>query len=286
MLALHAQSESGFNRYFAAIERYDVLDRERELELAQAYAAGDTGAGDRLVCCSLRYVVKIAYRFRGYGFRTSELVAEGNVGLLQALRRFEPERGLRFMTYASYWVRAQMLKFILEHWSLVGLGTGPTQSKLFFRLQREKARMLARVGPDADVTARLAERFECSEDRIRRMEQRIEGRDVSLDGKAHRDGPLALVETLPDHSADPEAHAYRTELTGQVRDRVSVAMSRLDAREQAIVQRRLLSVRKETLADLGKQLGISRERVRQIEVRVKGKLKRTLADLGPVARAA
>jgi RNA polymerase sigma-32 factor len=278
---LDFSSESGFQKYGSAIERYPVLDRERELALSTSYHGGDKAAGDLLVCCNLRYVVKIAVGYRGYGFRLSELVAEGNVGLLQAVRRFEPERGLRFMTYASYWVRAHVLSYILKHWSLVGVGTGPMQSKLFFRLHREKAKLLARTGYNENVTTRLAERFNCSEDRIRRMEQRIDGRDVSLDAKAYRDGNVTIMDTLSDASTNQEAAVSRDEVATLVRDRVTHALERLDERERVIVRQRLLGGQKETLSALGKQLGLSRERVRQLEQRVKTKLRRSLADLAP-----
>lgn len=274
-------SESGFQKYLTAIERYPVLDRARELSLATAYHAKDKAAGDLLVCCNLRYVVKIAIGYRGYGFRLSELVAEGNVGLLQAVRRFEPERGLRFMTYASYWVRAHVLSYILKHWSLVGVGTGPMQSKLFFRLHREKAKLLARTGNAENVTAKLAEKFNCTEERIRRMEQRIDGRDVSLDAKAYRDGNVTIMDTLSDGRASQEHTVSRKEVSTLVQERVADALKRLDEREQVIVRRRLLGAEKQTLSELGKHLGLSRERVRQLEQRVKTKLRRTLADLAP-----
>lgn len=274
-------SENGFQKYSTAVERYPLLDRERELSLAQSFHDGDKAAGDLLVCCNLRYVVKIAVGYRGYGFRLSELVAEGNVGLLQAVRRFEPERGLRFMTYASYWVRAHVLSYILKHWSLVGVGTGPMQSKLFFRLHREKAKLLARTGASENVTSQLAKKFNCTEERIRKMEQRIDGRDVSLDAKAYRDGSVTIMDTLSDASTNQEASVSRQEVATLVRERVHHALERLDEREQVIVKRRLLGGQKETLSDLGKELGLSRERVRQLEQRVKTKLRRTLADLAP-----
>ena len=274
-------SDQGFSNYISAVERYPVLDRHRELTLSRAYHEGDKAAGDLLVCCNLRYVVKIAVGYRGYGFRLSELVAEGNVGLLQAVRRFEPERGLRFMTYASYWVRAHVLSYILKHWSLVGVGTGPMQSKLFFRLHREKARLQAELGDAADITARLAQKFQTSEDRIRRMEQRIDSRDLSLDAKAYRDGQTTIMDGLSDGRSDQEADLATTEVAELVRSRVDEALTRLDEREQVIVRRRLLGSEKQTLSELGKQLGLSRERVRQLEQRVKKKLRRTLADLAP-----
>ncbi|MGH1340047.1 MAG: RNA polymerase factor sigma-32 [Nannocystales bacterium] len=274
-------SEKGFKQYLASIERYPKLDRAGELSLATAYHAGDKSKGDLLVSCNLRFVVKIAVGYCGYGFKLSDLVAEGNIGLLQAVRRFEPERGLRFMTYASYWVRAHVLSYILKHWSLVGVGTGPMQSKLFFRLQREKAKLLARTGSSENITAKLAETFQCTEDRIRRMEQRIDGRDLSLDAKAYRDGTVSILETLEGTGASQETTLSRTEVSSLVRERVEEALTRFDQREQVIVRERLLGAQKRTLSDLGQQLGLSRERVRQLEQRVKGKLRRTLADLAP-----
>ncbi len=275
-------TDQGFSRYTTAIERYPVLDRDRELALSSGYRSGDKAAGDLLVCCNLRYVVKIAHGYRGYGFRINELVAEGNMGLLQAVRRFEPERGLRFMTYASYWVRAHVLSYILKHWSLVGVGTGPMQSKLFFRLHREKARLAARLGNGEDLTARLAETFQTSEERIRAMEQRIDSRDVSLDAKAYREGTATLMESLADDSgADQEQMLLADEVHALVHDRVAEALTRLDEREQIIVHHRLIGGERQTLSEIGKTLGLSRERVRQLEQRVKTKLRRTLADLAP-----
>ncbi len=274
-------SETGFKRYLASIERYPKLDRAGELSLATAYHGGDKASGDRLVSCNLRFVVKIAVGYCGYGFKLSDLVAEGNIGLLQAVRRFEPERGLRFMTYASYWVRAHVLSYILKHWSLVGVGTGPMQSKLFFRLQREKAKLLARTGSAENITAKLAEKFQCTEDRIRRMEQRIDGRDLSLDAKAYRDGTVSILETLQGTDVSQETALSRSEVSDLVRERVEEALTRFDQREQVIVRERLLGAKKRTLSELGQQLGLSRERVRQLEQRVKGKLRRTLADLAP-----
>ncbi len=273
-------SNSGFQRYLKNIERYPTLGREEELELSRRYHDGDKDAGDLLVSCNLRYVVKIAMGYRGYGYKLSDLVAEGNVGLLQAVRRFEPERGLRFMTYASYWVRAHVLSFILKSWSLVGVGTGPMQSKLFFRLHREKSKLAARLGEGADLTAHLAEKFNCSEDRIRSMEQRIDGRDMSLDAKAYRDSGTTVMDTLSDDGRLQEDACAANEVSDLVRARVEQAMERFDERERMIVQERLLGTGdKRTLAELGKELGLSRERVRQLEQRVKTKLRRTLADL-------
>lgn len=277
---LFFDSDSGFQRYLREVERYELLDRKGELDLAQKFLDGDKSSGEKLVNCNLRYVVKISMGYRGYGYRLSDLVAEGNIGLLQAVRRFEPERGLRFMTYASYWVRAHILSYILKSWSLVGVGTGPMQSKLFFRLHREKSRLAARLGEGVDLTCELAKKFDCTEERIRSMEQRIDGRDVSLDAQAFRDSSMSIMETLSDDRVGQEDSCASGEVSRIVRERVCEAMARFDERERLIVSERLLGQDdKRTLADLGKELGLSRERVRQLEQRVKNKLRRTLADL-------
>ncbi len=281
MFQSYNNQDPGFQQYLQSVERYPVLNREQELTLSRKYLDGDRAAGDLLVSCNLRYVVKIAVGYRGYGFRLAELVAEGNLGLLQAIRRFEPQRGLRFMTYASYWIRAHVLSYILKHWSLVAVGTGPMQSKLFFRLHREKAKLSARMGDCSDISMHLAEKFETTEERIREMENRIDGRDVSLDGQAYREGATTMLDTLTDDEVDQEDNVANIQMCEIVRERVVKALERLDAREQTIVRRRLLGSDKETLADLGKELGLSRERVRQLEQRVKNKLRRQLADLMP-----
>jgi RNA polymerase sigma-32 factor len=279
--------DSNLSQWRTTIERYAELDRDAELELARRYRAGDKRAGDRLVCASLRYVPAIARRYRGYGLRMADLVGEGNVGLLQALRRFDPERGLRFMTYASHWVRAQILSYVLKHWSVVSIGTGPVQSKLFFRLYRETSRIEAEIGDAGEGTrglvAQLAERFNCSEEKIRAMQQRMTGRDVSLEAPAHREGTVALVETIPDAVEDVEAHTTALELRETIRARVDEAMATLDDRERRIVEERLFGDDVDdgpSLHTLGRSLGISRERVRQLERRIKGKLRRSLADIG------
>jgi len=279
-------TEQSFSSFQQAIERYPVLDRARELALSRRYLDGDKAAGDLLVCANLRNVVKLAIGYRGYGFQLSELVAEGNVGLLHALRRFEPERGLRFMTYAAYWVRAQVLAHILKRWSVVSVGTGLLQSKLFFRLKREKAKLAARLGEGADLTPILAEIFETSEPHIRKMEQRIDGRDMSLDARTTRESKTTIMDTLVETGLDAESLVAANEVDCLVRERVAAALGRLEPREQVIVRRRLLGPQKETLSAVGEELGLSRERVRQLEQRVKVKLQRALSDLRPLGRPA
>jgi RNA polymerase sigma-32 factor len=278
--------EDGYRRLLREIHQYPVLDREAERELAMRWRLqGDRSAADALVCSSLRYVVKLAGQYRGYGLRASDLVEEGMVGLLEAVRRFEPERNLRFMTYANYWIRAYMLAFVLKQWSIVGVGTGPLQSRLFFRLHRERARLSGELGEGHDgIDNALAQTLGTSEERVREMTERMAGRDASLDAPAFRDGTTTALESLADEKAHIDLQYEDAERDEQVRRRLRSIWAELDPRERLIVEERLLPGEDGvTLADLGKRLGLSRERVRQLEERVKGKLRRAL---GTVAHAA
>lgn len=286
MATVNEDREDGYRRLLREIHRFPILDREAERELATRWReGGDRAAADALVCSSLRYVVKLAGQYRGYGLRASDLVEEGMVGLLEAVRRFEPERGLRFMTYANYWIRAYMLAFVLKQWSIVGVGTGPLQSRLFFRLHRERARIAGELGEGHEgIDGALALSLGTSEDRVREMTERMAGRDSSLDAPAFRDGATTALESLADDKADLDEQYQDAERDEQVRVRLRSIWGELDARERLIVEERLLPGEDGvTLADLGKRLGLSRERVRQLEERVKGKLRRAL---GHVAHAA
>jgi len=273
------QDDTGLRGYIASVERFPTLDRRAELQLARRWRRdGDRKAADRLVEANLRYVVQIASRYRGYGIRLADLVEEGNLGLLEAVRRFEPERKLRFMTYASFWVRAYILAHVLKQWSIVGMGSSPKDSKMFFRLHGARARMVQKLGSESDtVDAELATQFGTSEERIRNMSQRLAGHDTSLDVQAFRDGGQTLLDLLSDERPDQEQHAAAVERDEQVRTKVAAEWDRLDARERLIVEERLMaSDDAVSLADLGRRLGLSRERVRQLEERVKSKLRTAL----------
>ena len=272
--------DAGFQKYLAAISRYPILTREQEVDLARRYRDdGDQVAAHALATANLRFVVKIAAGFRGYGLKLTDLVEEGNLGLLEAVKRFDPERGRRFMTYAAFWIRAYILAYVLKSWSMVGVGTGPLQSKLFFRLSRERARIAARLGTGADVEKKLARKFGTTEERIAEMEQRLDRRDSSLDVMAFRDGNVSVLDMLVDTHPTQETYMGDAERDRVVRDRVRKALVDLDAREVMIVKKRLLCEEPVTLAELGRTMGLSRERVRQLEERVKAKLRRVLSDL-------
>ncbi len=278
-MARYVSEEPGFQGYVDAVERFPVLNREEELELAARWRErGDRRAADALVQAHLRSVVKIAKKYRGYGIYLSDLVAEGNLGLLEAVDRFEPERGLRFFTYARHWVRAFILAHVLKHWSIVDLGTTALQSKMFFRLQAEHARLMTTLGESDDsIESRLADKFQTSRDQVRANLQRLARRDASLDAPV-LDGSITFLDTLQNDDLDQESQMASAELSSVVRAAVEEIWPTLDCRERIIIDDRLLPADGDgrTLAAIGRQLGLTRERVRQLEAGVKARLREVL----------
>ncbi len=261
--------------YVDAVERYPVLSAARERELAVAARAGDRAAADTLACCTLRYVVRMGIGLRGYGVSLADMVAEGNLGLLEAIPRFDPDRGLRLWTYARHYVRPRMLAFVMRHWSIVGMGTGALANKLFFSMPRERARIRAVHGETVDADGELAQRFGTSRSRVVSMATRVEHRDRSLSLASPSTG-APRAETLSCHRPDAETLVADRQQDAQLRAHVDSAMSKLDDRERLIAQRRWLDGDAVSLTELGAQLGVSRERVRQLEARVRGKLQASL----------
>jgi RNA polymerase sigma-32 factor len=285
-MARPLEEDAGFTAYLASIQRYEPLDRDEELRLARRWLRRkDREAADTLVRANLRFVVKIAMQYRGYGLRVSDLVEEGNIGLCEAVRRFDPSRNLRFMTYAAYWIRAYVLAHVLKQWSMVGVGTGPLQSKLFFRMARERARITTALGAEGTPSAveeRLAEKFGTSVERIRDMTGRLEAKDSSLDAAAYKDGVETQLDRLADERGEGQEDRFeRMQRDSIVRARVSGISRTLSPRERYILARRLLCEEQDTLAEIGRHLNLSRERVRQIEDRLKLKLRRALPEFEP-----
>jgi RNA polymerase sigma-32 factor len=267
--------------YLSRVRSYPVLSREEELELVTRWIdAKDPAARDRLLAAHLRYVVAIALRYRRYSVPVEELVSEGNFGLVHALGKFEPGRGTRFVTYAAYWIRAYVLNHVIRSWSLVGVGSGALRSKMFFRLRRERVRIANLVGEGGDADTMLAQAMGLPEATVQAMVRRLDARDVSLDTKPFDDSSTSLADLLASTDRSQEETLAATERDDQVRSAVQSAMADLDDRERYIAEKRLMADRDDelSLAEIGRRLGVSRERARQLEVRTKRKLRRRIEE--------
>jgi RNA polymerase sigma-32 factor len=275
--------EAGLNRYLAEIKKFPILAPEEEYMLAKRWTEHqDTDAAARLVNSHLRLVAKIAMGYRGYGLPVSELISEGNIGLMQGVKKFEPERGFRLATYAMWWIRASIQEFILRSWSLVKMGTTAAQKKLFFNLRRMKNQIEAFEDGDlkpADVT-KIATDLGVSEEDVISMNRRMAmGGDTSLNVSLREEGDGQwqdwLVDTDPlqdERVADAQESQVRHELLVE-------AMSALNDREKHILTERRLTDEPKTLEELSQVYDVSRERIRQIEVRAFEKLQKALMGL-------
>jgi RNA polymerase sigma-32 factor len=255
-----------FASYLAAVRRVPKADRERELELVERWQLhGDRSARDALLAASLHATVAIAVEYRRYGVPLEELVAEGNLGLVLALSKFDRARGLRFMSYASFWVRARMLSHVLSSFSLVGGQSGAFRSKAFFKLRRE--------GEEADLM--LARAFGVTVDKVKTLVRQLESRDVSLDAGVSDDGRPPLLERLMSSEPTSEEIVSSAQERQRLQRAVGEAVDRLGERERFIVRRRLLADDEDelSLVVMGRHLGVSRERVRQLEARAKRELR-------------
>ena len=276
-------AEASLDRYIDRVRAIPTLSREEEHEIALASVAGDESAAERLVEANLRYVVAIALQYRRYGVPLGELISEGNLGLVTAVQKFDPHRGTRFVTYAGYWIRAFVLETVVRSASMVGGGSGPLRSKLFFRLRRERARVANLVADPTERIRIMAERFDTTPERMEQLLGRLEGGDLSLDVETHHESGLTLVDTLTHPGEDAFSTFTGHERRVALEQRLSDAMGSLDPRERYIVEQRMLRDEEMSLADLGRELGVSRERARQLEARAKEKLKAHLREFAPAA---
>jgi len=266
-------------RYIETARAVPPLSREEESALLTRARAGDRRAADRLIEAHLRDVVYVAQKHRFYGMPLADLIGEGNLGLMRALEKFEPERGVRFATYASHWIRSFIVSHVLRSWTLVGGRTGVLRSNLFFRLRRERARLECLHGTNSDTTQLLAERLDVSEDELGHMLERLDARDLSLDAPTHPDSVKVLADSLAssdDAERDYEAEKRRHDVAAALRK----ALPQLDTRERFIAEARLLadSAEELSLADIGRHLGVSRERARQLEDRTCAKIRRSITE--------
>jgi RNA polymerase sigma-32 factor len=263
-------AESGLARYFEEIRRFPMLEPQEEYMLAKSWREhGDREAAHRLVTSHLRLVARIATGYRGYGLPIAEVISEGNVGLMQAVKRFEPEKGFRLATYAMWWIRASIQEYILRSWSLVKMGTTVNQKKLFFNLRKAKNKISALEEGDLrpDQVKLIAQRLGVSEQDVVDMNRRLGG-DVSLNAPIREDGDSGeWQDWLVDESASQERILVENEEFDNRRKALGEALGVLNDRERRIFEARRLADEPITLAELAEQLGVSRERVRQIEVR-------------------
>jgi len=286
----HSVTPGSLSLYLVEINRYSLLKVEEEQKLARRFAKGDLQAGHRLVTANLRFVVKVAYEYRSYGIRMSDLIQEGNIGLMKAVQKFDADKGIRLISYAVWWIRAYIQNYILKSWSLVKLGTTQAQRKLFFSLARTRRELEKHnAGEGAIPVEEIARRLRVKPTEVREMEQRMGGRDLSLDAPIGEDGSSTHVDFVASGTAGQDEEVAEKEEAGMINARVRTALTRLDPRERYIIEQRVMNERPMTLKELGEHFGFSRERARQLEIRAKDKLKAELAalmaEVEPVAAA-
>jgi len=274
-------AESGLSRYLDEIRRFPMLEPQEEYMLAKSWREhGDRAAAHKLVTSHLRLVAKIAMGYRGYGLPISEVISEGNVGLMQAVKRFEPEKGFRLATYAMWWIKAAIQEYILRSWSLVKMGTTANQKKLFFNLRKAKSRISALEEGDLrpDQVQIIAKRLGVTEQDVVDMNRRLGG-DASLNAPIREDGDSGeWQDWLVDNSDSQESILAQSEEMENRRSALSDALSVLNDRERRIFEARRLVDEPVTLEDLATEFGVSRERVRQIEVRAFEKVQKAVKN--------
>ncbi|OGE23348.1 MAG: RNA polymerase subunit sigma-70 [Candidatus Dadabacteria bacterium RBG_19FT_COMBO_40_33] len=267
----------------AEISKYPILSREEEYRLAVMYRKKeDLEAAKKLITSNLRFVIKIAYKYRNYGINLMELIQEGNLGLMQAVKKFDPTRGYRLITYAVWWIRAYIQSYIIKTWSLVKIGTTQAQKKLFYKLSSAKRKMELTnkiLSPEDYKT--LAKELGVSGEAIAEMEQRMAGKDVSLDVEIREEGERAThLDFLADKLASQEEILTKIQEEEKIKRELDAALKSLEERERFIIENRILRDNPLTLEELGTKLNISRERVRQIENEALKKMKTILKNMG------
>ncbi len=276
--------EGGLNRYMQEIRKFPLLEPEEEYMLAKRWVEEqDTESAHKMVTSHLRLAAKIAMGYRGYGLPQAEVISEANVGLMQAVKRFDPEKGFRLATYAMWWIRASIQEYILRSWSLVKLGTTSAQKKLFFNLRKAKARIGALEEGDLrpENVAQIANDLGVTEEEVISMNRRMSGGDASLNATvgSEGEGTMQWQDWLEDEDADQASdYEARDELDAR-RELLAAALEVLNDREKDILTQRRLMDQPVTLEELSTQYNVSRERIRQIEVRAFEKLQKKMRDL-------
>jgi RNA polymerase sigma-32 factor len=269
-VALTIGPELGLQRYLTEIRKFPMLEKDEEYMLAKRWREHeDTGAAEKLVTSHLRLVAKMAMGYRGYGLPTAEVISEGNIGLMQAVKKFDPEKGFRLATYAMWWIRASIQEYVLRTWSLVKMGTTAAQKKLFFNLRRMKSKMQAIEEGDLhpDQVDYISTQLAVTKDEVISMNRRLSGPDASLNVRVGEEGGGEWQDWLASNDESVETEYGEREEHDERMVLLNKAMSTLNEREQHIIRQRRLRDEPVTLEDLADHYGVSRERIRQIEVR-------------------
>jgi RNA polymerase sigma-32 factor len=281
--------DRGGKGYLYDIRRFPMLERDQEYRLAKRWREqGDHDAANQLVTSHLRLAAKIAMGYRGYGLPMAEIISEGNVGLMQALNRFEPERGFRFATYAMWWIRASIQDYILRSWSLVKIGTTASQRKLFFKLRSAKSKIAALESGDLhpDQVALIAKSLDVADQEVVDMNRRLGG-DKSINVPLHEDGEIGeWQDHLVDQSPSPEAIVVEQDEKDRQLNALTAAIDVLNDRERRIFEARHLTDEPPTLEELAEKFNVSRERIRQIEVRAFEKVRKAAKNFAVKVPAA
>ncbi|MDC3111148.1 MAG: RNA polymerase sigma factor RpoH [Candidatus Pelagibacterales bacterium] len=275
-------NEGSLTHYLQQIKKFPMLSQKEEMSLARKWInKGDTAAAHKLVTSHLRLVARIAMGYKGYGLPITELISEGNIGLMQAVKKYDPEKGFRLSTYAMWWIRAAIQEYVLKSWSLVKIGTTAAQKKLFFNLKKIKNQLTSYNDGSLkpDQVKEIAERLDVTEAEVSDMEGRISGTDYSLNAVVSEDGESEWQDWLVDEDADQEVKLAEKEELSKRKNLLSKAINILNEREQEIIHARKLSEVPKTLEELSKAYKISRERVRQIEEKAFAKLQLEMVNL-------
>ncbi len=273
---------TSMERYLAEISNDPILSREEEYKLAMRYKkSGDLEAARKLITSNLRFVIKIANEYRSYGLNPMDLIQEGNIGLMHAVKRFDPTKGYRLISYAVWWIRAYIHNYIIRTWSLVKLGTTQAQRKLFYKIRSTKHKMdLADESLSPEDYKTLANQLGVSDEDVIEMDQRMGGKDLSLDTKIKEDAETTHVDFLVDDVSNQEEIITRVEQQEEIKHGLKAALKSLKERERFVIENRILKDEPLTLEELGAKLNLSRERVRQIENAALKKIKGVLEKMG------
>ena len=274
-------SDGSLSKYLAEIKKFPMLSAEEESMLAKSWRdRGDLKSAQKLVTSHLRLVAKIAMGYRGYGLPVSEIVSEGNIGLMQAVKKYDPERGFRLATYAMWWIKASIQEYILRSWSLVKMGTTTAQKKLFFNLKKLKNKLSANNFGDLkpEHVSEISKRLNVKEDEVISMNRRLSGKEKSLNDPVKDDSGTEWQDWIVDDALDQEVKFSQTQELNEKKELMNSSMDILNPREKEILIARRLSENIPTLEDLSKKYKISRERIRQIETKAFEKLQKAMLN--------